>query len=77
VTFRLHLREDVLNLAIRTDDERGPDDAHDFFAVHVLFLQHAEGVGDFLVGIGQQREGKLELLLKLLLGFGRIGLDAK
>ena len=77
VAFRLHLGKDVLDLAVWPDDERGPDDAHDFLAVHVLFLQHAEGVGDFLVGIGQQREGQLEFLLKLLLRLGRVGLDAK
>jgi len=52
----LYLFEDVLDLAVGADYERGSGDAHHLFAVHVLFLQNAEGDGDFFVGIGQQGE---------------------
>ena len=52
----LYLFEDMLDFAIRADDERGSGDTHDFLAVHVLFLQNSEGDGDFFVGIGQQGE---------------------
>ena len=41
----------VTSLIALADDERGPGDAHDFLAVHVLFPQNAESDGDFLVGI--------------------------
>src|SRR5271166_1729328 len=71
VAFRLYLGKDVLDLAIWSDNKSGPDDAHDFLAVHVLFLEHAEGVGDFFVGVGEEREPQLEFLLKLLLRLGR------
>jgi len=77
MAFRFYFGKDVLDFAIGADDEGGPDDAHDFLAVHVLFLQHAERIGDFLVGIRQKREGQLEFLLKFLLCLGRVGRNAK
>ena len=48
----LYLFEDVLDLAVGADDERGTGDAHHLLAVHVLFLQDTEGDGDFFFGIG-------------------------
>src|SRR5580700_2313110 len=77
MAFRLHLGKDVLNLAIRPYDERGPHDAHHLLAVHVLHLQHAKRVRDFLVGVGQQRKRQLEFFLKFLLRLGRVRRDAK
>src|SRR5580658_1076973 len=77
MALSLYFGKDMLDLAIRSDDERGSDDAHDFLAIHVLFLEHAEGIGDFLVRIRQQRERQLEFLLELLLRLGRVGRDAK
>src|SRR5258708_37878003 len=63
MAFRLYFGKDVLNLAVLSNDERGPDNAHDFLTVHILFLKHTEGVSDFLVGIRQQREGQLKFIL--------------
>src|SRR3984885_9412435 len=77
MALRLYLGKDVLDSAVRPDDERGPDDAHDLLAVHVLHLQNAESVGDLLVGIRQQGERQLEFVLKLFLRLGRVGRDAK
>jgi len=77
VPIRLHILENVLNLPIRVDHKRRPGDSHDFLAVHVLFFEHPERPGDLLVGICQQRKGKLFLLLKFLLRFWRIWGDAK
>jgi hypothetical protein len=73
VAIRLYLGKNVLDRAIWADDERGPHDAHHFFPVHVFLLQHAESVGHFPVGVGQQGEGQVELLLEFLLRFGRVG----
>src|SRR5258708_7580877 len=73
MAFRLYFGKDVLDLPVGPDDERRPHDTHHFLSVHVLLLKHTEGVGDLLVGVGQQREGQLEFLLKLLLRLGRVG----
>lgn len=73
VAFRLHLWEDVLDFAIRTDDEGGASDAHDFFAIHIFLLDNAVGFSDFFVGIGEEGKWQLELLPKFLLGFGCVG----
>ena len=54
----LYLFEDVLDLAVGADDERGSGDTHHLLAVHVLFLQNAEGDGGFFIGIGQESEGQ-------------------
>lgn len=69
---RLYLFEDVLDLAVRADYERGSSDSHDFLAVHVLFLQNAEGDGDFFVGIGQQSERQGFLVSEFFLRRGLI-----
>ena len=73
----LHIFEDVSNLSVGADDEGGPRNAHHLFAIHVFFLQNAEGLGDFLVGVGQQREWEVIVVGKSLLCFGRIRGDAK
>ena len=73
----LYLFEDVLDLAVRADDERCAGDAHDFLAVHVLFLQNAEGDSDFFIGIGQQSErqglfvSELFLRRRLIRGYAK------
>ncbi len=77
MAFGLDLLEDVLNLSVGADHECGPGDAHHFSPIHVLLAQDAEGDGDLLVGIGQQREGKIVLLRKFFLRTGRVGRDAK
>jgi len=77
MAYCLHLGEDVLDLAVRADDEGGTDDAHDFPAIHVFFLQDAELVSDLFVGIGQEGKGQAEFVLKFLLCLGRVGRDAE
>jgi len=57
MAFRLDFGKDVQDFAVWSNDERGPDDTHDFLAVHVLFLHHAKRVCDFFIGIRQQGEG--------------------
>ncbi len=54
---RLHVFEDVLDLAVGTDYERSPGNAHHLLAIHVLFFHHAEGIGDLLFGVGKQSKG--------------------
>jgi hypothetical protein len=73
MAFGFYFGENVLDFAIGADDEGGSGDAHDFLAVHVFLLDDAVSFGDFLVGVGQEGKGKLELILKFLLGFWRIG----
>ena len=73
----LDLFEDVLDLAVGANDEGGPGNAPDFLAIHVLFLHDAEGLGDFLVGVGEEAEGQVLAFFEFLLGFGRVGRDAE
>jgi hypothetical protein len=75
VTLCFHFGEDVLDLAIRANDECGPGDAHYLLPIQVLFLQNAEGIGDYLVGVGEQAERKVVLVLKFLLRLRRVGRD--
>lgn len=77
MAFGLHFREDVLDLALGTDDESGANDAHNFFPVHVFFLKDTERVGYFFVGIGEQGKGETKLILKFFLSFGCVGRDAE
>lgn len=65
------------DLALSVDDEGGAFDAHHLFPVHVLLFDHAEGVADCLVGIGEERIGKVVFLLELLLFGGSVGGDAE
>src|SRR5208283_3638339 len=77
MAVRLHFFEDVLNLAVGSDDESGAGHAPDLFAVHVLLLHDSEGLGYLLVGVGQQGEGKAFLLGELFLRFWSIRGDAE
>ena len=77
VAFGFYFGEDVLDFAVRSDDEGGAGDTHHFFAVHIFLLEDAVGFGDFLVGVGEQGKGKLELILKFLLRFGCVGGDSE
>ena len=77
MTVWLHVFEDVLDFAIGADYERGPGNAHDLLAIHVLFFHDAKGVGDLLFGVGEQGEGQILLFLKFLLRFWHIGGYAK
>ena len=77
MAFRLHLVEDVGDLAIRADDEGSALDAHHLLAIHFLFLHDAEGVGDLLILVGQQGVGQIVFFLKLFLPLRRVGGDAQ
>src|ERR1700722_227543 len=68
----LYFLEDVLDLAIWTDHERGSRHTPDLLAIHVLLLHYAERIGDVLVSIGEEREGEAELVSKLFLIFRRV-----
>src|SRR5580704_690152 len=73
--FRLHVVEDVFDLAVGADHERRPRDAFYFLAVHIFFFYYPEQIRDFLLWIGQQREGQTKLFLKFLLRSRRIFRD--
>jgi hypothetical protein len=73
MAVRFHLVEDVFNLAVGTDKERGPLDAQRRFAVHVLFFDHVVGVADLLVLVGKQGERQIIFVLEFFLLVGRVG----
>ena len=77
MAFGLYFGKDVLDFAVGSDHEGGAGDTHNFPAVHIFFLDDAVGLGDFFVGIGEQRKWQFELLLKFLLCFGGVGGDAE
>ena len=62
---------------VGADQERGPLDAHDLLAVHVLFLQHAKLIADFLVYISKERVRQVVLGAEFGLGRGRVAADAE
>jgi len=59
------------------DDKGGPLYAEDLFAVHVLFLEHAKLIADFLVYISEERVGKVEFGAEFGLRLGRVAGDAQ
>src|ERR1700684_1788403 len=67
VALGFYIVEDVFDFAIGSDHKGCPGDAFYFLAVHIFLFDYAKQVRDFLVWIGQQRERKAELVLKLLL----------
>lgn len=75
--FRFHIVENVLDLGIRPDHEGGARNAHHFAAVHVFLFHYAELVGDFLIGVGEEREWQAVIILKLLLSGGRVARNAE
>jgi hypothetical protein len=77
VPVRLYFGEDVLDFAVGTDHESGAGDAHDFFPVHIFFLDYAEGFRNFLICVGEEGKREIEFILKFLLCFRRVGGDAK
>src|ERR1700728_4753410 len=77
VALGLHFVEDVFDIPIRPNDKRGPGHAHHFLAVHVLLLDDAVRIGNFLVGITQERKWQVEFIFKFLECFGFIGRNPK
>ena len=77
MSLRLHFLENVLDFSIWPNNERRPRHAHHLLAIHVLFLHHSEGLGNFLLGVSEEGEGQVLFFLKFLLRFWRVGRDAK
>ena len=75
--LRLDLFENVLDLSVWTDEERGPGDAHHLLAVHVLLDQHTVSDGYLFLGIGQQGERQALLVGEFFLRRRGIRGDAK
>jgi len=77
VAFGFYFREDVGDLALSVDHEGGAFNAHHFLPVHILLFDHAEGVADCLVGVGEKRIRKIVFLFELFLLFRGVGGDAE
>jgi len=77
VAFGIHFFEDVLDLAVRADQECGPGDSHDLLPVHVFFFHYAILATNLLVAVGKQSVGQAVFFLKLLLLLRRIGGDSQ
>ena len=77
VAVGFHIFEDVADLAVRSDQERGSCDSHHLLAVHVLFLQYTELVDDGFILVGEKGVRKFILIFELLLSRGGVGGDAE
>ena len=77
VALRAHILEDTRDLALAINGEGSAGYSLYLFAVHILFFDHAEGVGDFFIGIGEQCVRKVVLLFELELRGRSIGGDAQ
>ena len=73
---RLHVLEDLGNLAVFVDHEGGAGDALHDLAVHVLVFDHVELFADFLVDVGQERVRQVVFLLEFFLLGRSVGGDA-
>ncbi len=73
VAFGFNLAPDLGDGAVGGDEEGGALNAHDFFAVHVLFLEDAEELSDIFIGVGEEGVGERIFFLELLLRFGVSG----
>lgn len=69
----LHVFEDVGELAVGPDEERGARDPHHLPAVHVLLFQDAELLGDLFLVVGQQGIRQTVFFFKLQLCLRRVG----
>ena len=72
-----NLGKDVQQGLVRANDESRPLDAPDFLAVHILFLEHAKLIADFLVYISKERVGQLVFGAEFGLILGRVAADAE
>jgi len=64
----LHLREHRSDLSLGIHYERGALDTHILAPIHALFLPHAIGFGNLMIGIRDEGIGKAILFCKLCLG---------
>jgi len=67
VAIRLHVPENLGDLAFAVDQERGARDPLHLLAIHIFFFDHAESFSDFLVRVSEQVVRKLVLFLEFLL----------
>src|ERR1035438_9580764 len=72
-----NLGEDVKKGLVRADHESRPLDPPHLLAVHVLFLQYAKLIADFLVYISKECIRQLVLGAEFGLSFGRVAADAQ
>ena len=77
VAFGGDFGEDVEQGLVGTDDEGGSLDTEDFLAIHVLFLEDAKLIADFLVYISKERVGQVVFGAEFGLGLGGIARDAE
>ncbi len=73
----LDVFENVGNFAVWADQESSSGNAHHFFAIHILFLDHTKLVRNRFILISKERVGQLVLVFELLLGRGCVGGDAE
>jgi hypothetical protein len=69
--------KDVLNFAIRPDHERRSGNALHLLAIHILFLDDAEGFADSAVLVGEQRVRQVVFVLETFLGLGCVARNAE
>jgi len=77
VAFCFYFVEHANNLAVGADDERCALDAHYLLAIHVLFFDHPECIGDFLIHVGEQGIGQIVFILEFTLLVRRVGGDSQ
>ena len=65
-------RAGAVVLGVSPDDERGADDPHVRLAVVLLLAPDAVLLGHRVVGIGEEREGQVELRLELDVRLGLV-----
>ena len=69
----LHVLKNFGDLAFAINQEGSPGDSLYFLPIHVLFLDNAEGLGDFFVGVGEQVVGEVVFPLEFFLGGRSVG----
>ena len=77
MSFCFHFTEGLFQLAVRTNHEGAAFDTHHFLSIHVLFFPDVEGLRDFLVCVGEKREGDVVFIREFFLGLRGIGRDAQ
>jgi len=77
VAFRFDFGEDLQQGLVGADDEGGALDAHHFFAIHVLFLEHPKLIADLFVYICEEWVGKVVFFAELALRFGGVAGDSE
>lgn len=70
-------RPDHFDSAGLSDEEGAADDAHEFAAHKELFLPGAESRDGFVIGVAEQGEIKVVLLLERSQGFDGVGAHAE